>query len=419
VAGAAFQKNSTLSAPIRGLRTPRFCFEIGSELNVDRRGLEHCSKRLIFVSFSVYSVTVRRRNCISRSGSIVWPGLACVIFLFLFCAQDAPAEFGGQKGFFSLTDEDDCFAYPWIPHTDRHYTHGIKFSGMGAFEATTNAPRLFEKMLGWGTRPEARSWGGVFGQSMYTPADILDPAPIPSDRPYAGWLYAGPVYQREGQLSSNLFVLDSFEADFGVAGPDSLAGATQKQFHRIFFPDDVPQGWHNQIQNEPGVVLKFQRSWRWSPNAATARYLDLIPRAGFDLGNVFTFGTAGITGRIGFNLPPDFGAATIDSAGSVVSSLTRESGWISIYGFVGVDGRAVLQNITLDGSWFQSDPSVTKNIWVADLNYGAAVQVNPHTRFLPQFEMSFTHIERTHEFRGQNGNDIFASVTVQANWHFW
>ncbi|MBU6410990.1 MAG: DUF2219 family protein, partial [Verrucomicrobia bacterium] len=320
---------------------------------------------------------------------------------------------------FSLTDEDDAFAYPWIPHTDRHYTHGIKFSYMGGYEAVSNAPQPLETLLGWGTRPEARSLGGVLGQSMFTPQNLLDPTPIPTDRPYAGWLYAGPVYQREGAPGPHLFVLDSFEADLGMVGPDSLAGATQKQFHRLFFPDDVPQGWHNQIHNEPGVVLKFQRSWRYSPTAGLARFVDVLPHAGFDLGNVFTFGTAGVTGRIGLNLPPDFGEATIDSAGSVNSGFTRGSGWISVYGFVGVDGRAVLQNITLDGSWFQSDTGVSKNVWVADLDYGVAVQVNPRTRCLPQFEISFTHVERTREFRGQNGNDVFASVTLKVSWRFW
>ncbi len=174
--------------------------------------------------------------------SIIRPGLAVVIFFLLGLVSGSAAESGGQKGFFSITDEDDAFAYPWIPHTDRHYTHGIKFSYMDSYETTTNTCRFLEKALGWGTRPEASSMGGVIGQNMFTPENILDPVPISTDRPYAGWLYAGPVYQRVGKLAPNLFVLDSFEADLGMVGPDSLAGQTQKQFHRMFFPDDVPQG---------------------------------------------------------------------------------------------------------------------------------------------------------------------------------
>lgn len=361
-------------------------------------------------------MAMRRGNFKRCVGSIV--ELIWFIPFFLLIATGGAADFGNQKGFFSITDEDDAFAYPWIPHTDRHYTHGIKFAGMSSYEPTTNSCVFLEKLLGWGTRPEARSWGGVFGQNMYTPTDILNPAPIPTDRPYAGWMYAGPVYQREGEIASNLFVQDSFEVDLGVVGHDSLAGQTQKQFHSLFFPDDIPAGWRNQIQNEPGVVLKYLRTWRYSATPASARSVDVLPHAGFTLGNIFTFATAGVTGRIGYHLPPDFGEATIDSAGSVNSGFTRGPDWLSLYGFVGVDGRAVLHNITLDGSWFQSDPSVTKNVWVGDLNYGVALLLNPQTRFLPQFEMSFTHIERSREFQGQNGNDIFASLAVKASWSF-
>jgi hypothetical protein len=83
-----------------------------------------------------------------------------------------------------------------------------------------------------------------------------------------------------------------------------------------------------------------------------------------------------------------------------------------------VDGRAVGQNITLDGSWFQSDPSVSKNTLVADLSYGLAIQLSPLCRFLPQLEASYTHIERTEEFHGQNGNDIFGSLTVKCSFSF-
>lgn len=343
--------------------------------------------------------------------------MACAIFLCLLRALPAAAEFGDQQAIFAVTDEDDAYAYPWTQHTDRHYTHGIKFSYMDGFEPATNAPGIFEMALGWGTRPEASSVGGVFGQNMYTPQDILNPAPIPTDRPYAGWLYAGPVYQREARVKANLFVMDSFEADLGTVGPNSLAGTTQKTFHRLFFPNDVPQGWPNQIKNEPGVVLKYQRSWRYSPAPFLARFVDVLPRAGFDLGNVFTFATAGVTGRLGLNLPPDFGEATIDSSGSVNSGLTRDAPMVSVYIFGGLDGRAVAQNITLDGSWFQSDPAVRGQTWVADVSFGFAFEIHPAPHW-PQFEFSYTHIQRTHEFYGQNRDDVFGSATIKIYWRF-
>ena len=349
--------------------------------------------------------------------SITIAALAGAICICPARAQLAADDFGSQKAIFAITEEDDCYTYPWTQHTDRHYTHGIKFSYLAGFSAANSAPRFMERALGWSSVSNYSSWGGVFGQNMYTPEDILNPAPIPTDRPYAGWLYAGPVYERERQLRGNLFVLDSFEADLGMVGPDSLAGATQKTFHRAFFPDDVPAGWRNQVKNEPGLLLKYQRSWRYSPTPTLARYMDVLPRAGFDLGNVFTFANVGVTGRLGWNLPPDFGEATIDSPGSVNSGLTRNASWLSVYVFGGLDGRAIAQNITLDGSWFRSDPTVNSIPWVADVSYGFALLITPPVR-LPQFEFSFTHIERTHEFHGQSGNDVFGSLTLKMNWSF-
>jgi len=337
---------------------------------------------------------------------------------------DEPAT-NYPAAFFGITDEDDAYTYPWTQHTDRHYTHGIKFSYMDAFTPETNAPELFQRVLGWGKwNNEAGSFGGVFGQNMYTPENLLTAAPIPTDRPYAGWFYAGAVYQREGQLRPTLFVQDSFEGDLGVVGPLSYGGDVQKAFHHLFFPDDIPQGWGNQIHNEPGLLLKYQRSWRWSPTEQTAHYVDVIPHAGFALGNIFTFGAAGVTGRIGLNLPPDFGEATIDSPGSMNSGFVPGA-WGSVYFFGAFDERAVAQNITLDGSWFQSDPSVGEKTWVDDVTYGFAFRLDPHaacahlSRWVPQMEFSFAHIERSKEFRGQDGNDIFGSGTLKLSWHVW
>ena len=106
-------------------------------------------------------------------------------------------------------------------------------------------------------------------------------------------------------------------------------------------------------------------------------------------------------------IPP--GRSTADSL--------RDGGWLSVYVFGGLDGRAVGHNITLDGSWFRSDPTVDPEAFVADVSYGFALLINPPIRF-PQLELSFTHIERTHEFHGQSGNDVFGSVTVKMNWSF-
>ncbi|NJN06327.1 MAG: DUF2219 family protein, partial [Rhodobacteraceae bacterium] len=58
----------------------------------------------------------------------------------------------------------------------------------------------------FGTGYGARRIGFTVGQEIYTPANLTDPAPIPTDRPYAGWLYFKTQFQRRG-LEAGLSVL--------------------------------------------------------------------------------------------------------------------------------------------------------------------------------------------------------------------
>jgi hypothetical protein len=255
----------------------------------------------------------------------------------------------------------------------------------------------------WGIHDPAASFGFLFGQSMYTPENILDPKPIPTDRPYAGWLYAGLVYQRRGELTANCAVMENFEINLGVVGPLAYAGEIQRLVHRWRFPEDIPQGWGNQLRNEPGLVLKYARLWRWSPTAGTAKYFDVIPRTGLDLGNVAIFGTAGATLRLGLNLPPDFGMQIIDSPASANGGLLPAP-HSSVYFFAGADLRFVARDIALDGNSFRSGPSVKKRNWVDDLTWGFAVQP---CRFV---EIRYAHVSRSRQFHGQRGNDVFGSI---------
>jgi lipid A 3-O-deacylase len=338
-------------------------------------------------------------------------GFVCLVLVvgagWLF---DASAE--EQTGLFALTVENDSFASPFGAHQDRHYTAAFKMVLFGGDDFATNLTARLNGVANWGIQPTAGDLGIVLGQSIYTPEDIEDPAPIPTDRPYAGWLYTGLVYQRRGDITTNLAVMENFEINLGIIGPESLAERAQKQIHRWWFPDDLPQGWGNQLKTEPGLVLKYARLWRYSPTTNSARYIDVIPRVGGELGNVFTFATAGAMVRLGCNLPPDFGVQIIDSPASVNGGLTRHTPPCFAYLFGGVDGRVVGHDITLDGNTYRTGPSVEKNIFVADLSWGVALQ------FFRHVEITYTRIVRTEQFRGQDGDDIFGSVTIKGKFCF-
>ena len=109
-----------------------------------------------------------------------------------------------------------------------------------------------------------------------------------NDRPYAGWLYGGVSF-----ISKNESVLDTLEVQFGVVGPWSLAEESQRLVHDIRNLKS-PQGWDNQLNNEPGLELIYEHKRRVlrSSNATGVGY-DMITHAGGALGNVFTYLNAG------------------------------------------------------------------------------------------------------------------------------
>lgn len=340
-------------------------------------------------------------------------GFVCLVLVGAGWLFDASAAVDEQTGLLALTAENDGFANPFGPHQDRHYTAGMKLVLFGGDGFATNLTARLNGVANWGIHPAAGDLGWIMvGQNIYTPSNILAHAPIKADRPFAGWLYTGAVYQRRGELAANLAVMENFEINLGVVGPDSIAEQSQKTIHRWWFPDDLPRGWGHQLRNEPGLVLKYARLWRYSPTTETSRYVDVIPYVGGDLGNVFTFATAGATLRLGYNLPPDFGVPIIDSPASVNGGFTRQTPPWFAYAFGGVAGRAVGHDITLDGNSFQSGPSVERNILVGDLSWGFAVRMFRHV------EIAYTHIIRTKQFRGQDGNDIFGSITLKGTFCF-
>ena len=312
-----------------------------------------------------------------------------------------------RGGAISLTDENDAWSNFFGPHQDRHYTHGAQLTYIGGDEAMTNTTAWLNEHLPWGNQPLPGNFGAVLGQKMFTPENILDSKPIPDDRPYAGWLYAGLVYQRRNDHSAHFATMENFELDLGIVGPESMADNAQILIHRWRFPEDIPEGWKNQIHDEPGFLFKYAQTWRYSLNDCTARFFDVLPRAGFEAGNVAVFGTVGVTARLGINVPQDFGVQILDSPASANGGMNQATHRFALYTFAGVDGRCVVRDISLDGNTFRTSQSVGKYNFVNDLSWGVAVD------FCRHFELSWTQITRSKEFVGQVHKDVFGSINLK------
>jgi hypothetical protein len=290
--------------------------------------------------------------------------------------------------------------------SDAHFTHGTRFS---ALSPDGYVPDFIEEAAK--AVPLFPADGNLritysLGQEIYTPERIEERDLIEDDRPYAGWLYGGI-----GLISENGARLDILELDIGVVGPASLADKTQIEYHKLINVQ-VPEGWDNQLHNEPGVVLYYERKWR---NLAEVKISDLpvfdqlgidfTPHLGAALGNVHTYAAGGLTLRLGEDLPADYGPPRLRPAlpGSDYFRPDDDFGW---YFFAGAEGRLVARNIFLDGNTFQDSHSVDKYPAVLDLQAGLAVTLGQDVR------LAYTHLWRTKEFHGQDAPDQFGTLSL-------
>ena len=307
------------------------------------------------------------------------------------------AEPTEQPDALTLQVDNDLFG----SGSDRHYTQGMRVSWLPSPSKVPDWVRDGALAMPGIDSRDHLTFVFALGQNMYTPEDITVHDPDPTDRPYAGWLYASFGAAVE---DSEANILHDVSLDLGVVGPLSLAGPTQKMWHGLIGVNK-PQGWSHQLDNEPGVILTYEvrkRQSLWTPVSAIEA--DVTPKAGVALGNIYTYGALGTSFRIGQNLGLDYGPPFIRPSlpGAGLVKRRGEWGW---YLFAGFEGRAVARDIFLDGNTFSDSPSVDKIPFIGDLQFGAAITMD-------DFRLSFTQIMRTREFEGQKGGDRFGSIAL-------
>ncbi|NIQ93116.1 MAG: lipid A deacylase LpxR family protein, partial [Desulfuromonadales bacterium] len=239
----------------------------------------------------------------------------------------------------------------------------------------------------------------TLGHIIFTPQDISTPDPLPDQHPYAGWLYGG-----YSMVMARKDVVDTFEATVGIVGPSAFGKEVQRGWHRLIDGED-PKGWDNQLKDEPGIVLTYQRQWRYDLRDSMGRFgLDILPTAGASLGNIRTQANLGATLRAGYNLGNDYGPPRIRPALAGSGILDAGDG-VSFYLFGGVEGRAVLRNIFLDGNSFRESLNVQRKPLVADFQVGAAFRTG-------NLQLAYTFVIRTEEFDGQQEAQKFGAVSL-------
>ncbi|GJL78863.1 MAG: membrane protein [Nitrospinaceae bacterium] len=338
-------------------------------------------------------------------------GLLVVVWFFTpvwVSAGDGVAEPSrlDQSQYFNIQFENDLFG----SGEDSHYTHGSRLSYLTSEQPTHFEEKIKSTVLAPIPKffiPKTRRISFILGQNIFTPDDIARSDLIENDRPYAGWLYLGAGFVTEG--GENVKFMENLEINLGVVGPAALGEEIQTEWHRLI---DVkrPKGWDNQLKNEPGLILFYERKLPLRPRSKNwNKLIDFTPSAGFALGNVATYFAAGLTLRIGYNIPNDYGPPRIRPGLSGSGFFTPKSRF-TWYVFAGVEGRAVGRNIFLDGNSYQDSHSVDKKTLVGDLQVGFVVTL------FHNFRAGFTNVFRTKEFDGQPEEDEFGSINVSYRW---
>lgn len=331
--------------------------------------------------------------------------------------------------------ENDLFT-----DTDQNYTNGVAFTAISHDfvgklqpECLLAPVRLQAELIAflnpgfWADAENPAHTQNVvvkFGQSMFTPKDPARPDLILDDRPYAGLLYVGMSWNRRKHApQSTLEILDTREITLGVIGPLALAEPTQNLVHDVMGVDRF-LGWQHQLKNEPALQLAMDRKFRDYRGTGANQpgvSADSIRSLGLRLGNIETSATAGIEGRIGWNLPNDFGtypikpgaenrppsASVHNNADDATLAVTGPRAGVHLFGTL--EGKLVLHDFSLDGNLFQSSHSVTRQPWVAQAAVGLSTQglIAGHG-----VKLAVMRVYRTREFKEQASNHAYGSVAL-------
>lgn len=309
-----------------------------------------------------------------------------------------PNLFTDKRQFLTFTLENDKYSGQG---TDKNYTNGVRLTYFNVGEKPKALAELLDKHVPLFTVNETTSTYYSVGQNLYTPENTRLTRPDPDDRPYAAFLYGSM-----GLVSISNDHIDDMEATIGIVGPWALGKQTQKFVHETLNKID-PKGWDSQLENEPGLILSWQRRWpEYYASEFGPFHFRAAPHLGVTAGNVYTYANTGLSLQL---TPKQF---KWQSQPLRVRPSIPGPGFFAVPEnkfawslFAGTEGRAIARNIFLDGNTFRDSPSVDKKHFVADLNAGLSTTYG-------RTQISYTLNWRSEEFHGQDDNAIFGAISV-------
>jgi hypothetical protein len=308
----------------------------------------------------------------------------------------AAANLAHAENIFNLMVENDVVA-----NDDRHYTSGIMLNYVSAIDRGPPWLKSMGQRFPGVERDDAVHVSLSVGHEIYTPQDITQSELIEDDRPYAGYAYIAT-----GFTTTNDAELENWRLSLGIVGPAARAEYIQNTVHENI-GSDLAEGWDNQLENEVVVSLAYEKKWRerWDIESPFRRLgMDLMPHVGAEIGTLTNQIRGGVMLRAGQGLEDDYGPPRIRPSLPASHFYTNPDG-PSWYFFAGVDARAIVHNIFLDGNNFAESHSVDREPFVAELQTGFVW----NTR---SFRLALTHVHLSREFEGQGDRNRFGSVSI-------
>lgn len=303
-----------------------------------------------------------------------------------------------KRRIFTVVYENDLIG----SGNDEYYTNGVRFGYLDIGADFPEFAKDLDDVIPTFSINDTSSIFYSIGQNMYTPKDITQSVQDPKDRPWAGYLYGSM-----GMVTFTDDHTDELELSLGVVGPAAMGEEVQKFIHKHVTDSPEPEGWDNQLKNEPAVTLGWQRAWPsfYSSDAGLVTF-SFTPYVGTTVGNVYDFVNTGVSFRVAPSSEKwqDMPMRVRPAIPGTGFFEIPENHW-SWYLFGGVEGRAIARNIFLDGNTFRDSYSVDKNYFVGDANVGAALTYD-------QVRLSYTLIYRTKEFQDQDDDTVFGALTV-------
>ena len=297
----------------------------------------------------------QKRTRGNRTATRCWR-VAAAISTILFAAQ-AMAEVREPRGVtWTFEWENDA-----IFNSDNQFTNGIFLQKNGPavhdWGTANGTPAFGKKMAAW-FLPDERdelwfreSWG--VGQNLQTPDEIESSQPILNDVPYAGLLAVQNTW-----IGYDDRDLHGFGWLFGIVGPAALGEPVQSGFHSAIGADD-PNGWSNQIDNEPVLNVYWERKHK----LARSRFADVAVGGGGNVGNLFTGAKVTLESRFGWHLPTGF-VHLPDPMGfglSYAATEPQQKKKTALYASLVVRSSFLAYSVLLDGNTFGDSQSIDYN----------------------------------------------------------